>query len=78
MEEIVDRAYVGLCEFCGEEIFTRVTEGQSISLPITDELVPKTYFTCDECGKLMCRNCLANREGILKRKFYCHDCFKTK
>jgi hypothetical protein len=78
MAEIVDRAYVGTCEFCGNEIYTRVSEGQSISLPLTDDLVPKTYYTCDDCGKLMCRNCLAKREGIRKRKFYCPDCFTMK
>ena len=78
MEEIVDRAFVGLCEFCGEKIFTGVTEGRPPAPPISENLFARTYYTCDECGKLMCRNCLGKREGILKKKFYCPDCFKDK
>jgi len=77
MEEIVERAYVGECEFCGQQIFTRVAEGQS-PVPPLSEVYIRTYFTCDECGKLMCRNCLAKREGTWKKKFYCSDCYKGK
>jgi len=68
MEKIVDRAFVGACDVCGEKIFTEVCEGRP-SLPVL-----KNYTNCKKCGKLLCKNCVKVKRIKLHREYYCPDC----
>jgi hypothetical protein len=64
----VDRAFVGICDVCGEKIFTEVHEGT----PSFQAL--KNYTNCKKCRKLLCKYCVKVKRKGLHREYYCPDC----
>ena len=68
LEEIVNQAFVGVCEVCGEKIFAELHEGM-LSL-----LALKNHSNCKKCRKLLCKYCVKVKRKGLHREYYCPDC----